>query len=151
METASIRVLLIEEDPLERALIREYLEIPGGIQILDSETDPRIFLSPLLDISVVLIDMEPSKVDGIGRILELRKGWPHLPILGMTDRQADPYNNSRLRGVSIGFLRKPFSAFGLHQSLMATLRTYSIGSANRALPEKGLLRNPSIRSGSVSL
>jgi DNA-binding response OmpR family regulator len=135
------RILLIEGDPLQRQLIREYLEIVGQYKVQESKGLFHLLSaceSPLSGLSLVLLDMEWSRVDGVDLILEIRKRNPRLPILGMTDRQADLYGEPRLRGCSIGFIRKPFSPYHLHRSITATLKSHAADLTRRGQPKAPL-------------
>ena len=141
------RILLVEGDPLQRQLIREYLKIVSRYKVQESKGLFHLLSaceSPLSDLSLVLLDMEWSRVDGVDLILEIRKRNPWLPILGMTDRQADLYGEPRLRGCSIGFIRKPFSPHHLHRSITATLKSHAAQLFRRAQPKAqiALARKP---------
>ena len=140
VEPFRVRVLLFEEDPMERLLLREYLET-SRFQILETQGTPQAFSTPLLGVSIVLLDMDGTQVDGVNLILDIRRRNPNVPILGMTDRQADLYNDPRLRGCSIAFIQKPFSVRRLHRSLAAALKkAHAARTLLRAGPEKGFLR-----------
>jgi two-component system response regulator FlrC len=133
------RILLVEGDPVQRLLIQEYLENFSRYKVLEAKGLFHLLAtceSPLSGLSLVLLDMEWSRTDGVDLILEIRKRNPGLPILGMTDRQADLYGNPRLRGCSIGFIRKPFSQYHLHRSITATLKAHSAGPIKRSHPDK---------------
>ena len=128
------RILLVEGDPVQRFLIREYLEMFGRYKVQESKGPFHLLSnceSPLCDLSLILLDMEWSKADGVELVLEIRKRNPRLPILGMTDRQADLYGEPRLRGSRVGFIRKPFSPFHLHRSIAATLKAHSTDAPRR--------------------
>ena len=128
------RILLVEGDPVQRLLIREYLEMGGRFKVQECKGPFHPLSnceSPLYDLSLILLDMEWSKADGVELILEIRKRNPRLPILGMTDRQADLYGEPRLRGSTIGFIRKPFSPFHLHRSISATLKAHAAEGVKR--------------------
>ncbi len=128
------RILLVEEDPVQRLLIREYLETFGQYQVQESRGLFHLLStceSPLSGLSLVLLDMEWSRADGVDLMVEIRKRNPRLPILGMTDRQADLYGDPRLWGYSNGFISKPFSPYHLHRSIAATLRAHAMNMINR--------------------
>ena len=120
------RILVAEEDPIQRLLLQEYLEIGNRFDVLEVTGVYQLLSfceSPLSHIGLVLLDMEWTKVDGIEMILEIRKRNPSLPILGMTDRRADFYSDTRLRNVVVGLIPKPFAPQHLHRSIQAVLRT----------------------------
>ena len=109
---AGNRVLLVEEDDLQRQMIREYLKFMGPYEVLEPG-GPYHFLAfcenPMPGTLLVLLDMEWSRVDGVDYGSRIRKRNPILPILGMTDKQADLYCDPRLIGQPIiGLIPKPF-------------------------------------------
>jgi DNA-binding response OmpR family regulator len=108
-------------------LLREYLEYIATYQVLEAEGVFHLLAlceARLRWPAVLLLDMEWSHIDGVDLILEVKQRVPGLPILGMTDRQADLYNHPRLRRHSVGLIQKPFSPFHLHRSLSATLASH---------------------------
>lgn len=127
-ESKCIRVMVAEEDEVQRLMIREYLEIVGPYDVLESQGLYHLLAaceSALPGIGLVILDMEGSRVDGVDLVLEIRRRNPSLPILGMTDRQADLYKDTRLRGQSlVGLIPKPFSPHHLHRSIKAVLRAH---------------------------
>ena len=140
VEPFRVRVLLLEADPMERLLLREYLETLPRFQIVETRGRSQAFSTPLLGVSVVLLDMDGTQVDGVNLILDIRRRNPNVPILGMTDRQTAFYNDPRLRGCSIAFIQKPFSVRRLHRSLTATLKAHAARPLLRAGAAK---RDPS--------
>jgi DNA-binding NtrC family response regulator len=140
------RILLVEGDPIQRMLLQEYLESvtlyevlkPKGVFELLSASE-----SPVCRLSLVLLDMEWHRVDGVDLVLEIRKRNPRLPILGMTDRQADLYDDRRLRGLSVAFIRKPFSPYHLHRSISATIKAQSADLTKRSCFTGYRKRSPS--------
>lgn len=126
MEPKTIRVMVADEDEVQRLMIREYLEIVGPYDVLESQGPYHLLAaceSALPGVGLVILDMEGARVDGVDLVLEIRQRNPTLPILGMTDRQADLYDDNRLRSHSlIGLIPKPFSPYHLHRSIKAVLR-----------------------------
>ncbi len=141
-----LRVLIVEGDPVQAQLLREYLEYVGPYEVLEVKGVHHLLAtceSLLRWPAFLLLDMDWSRVDGVDLILEIRKRNSWLPILGMTDRQADLYSDRRLRGHSFGFIRKPFSPFHLHRSIRATLKAR--GGWGGSPLEKVLLRDMASR------
>lgn len=122
--TDRIRILLLEEDVIQRQIIREYLGMDPRLDVLVAKGAFHALAlceSSLPGISLALLDMEYSKVDGVDLILSLRRANPRLVILGMTDRRPEMFSDSRLRRTRAGFISKPFSPFHLHRSIAALL------------------------------
>lgn len=145
-EPKSLRVMVADEDEVQRLMIREYLEIVGPYDVLESHGLYHLLAaceSALPRIGLVILDMEGSRVDGVDLVLEIRRRNPTLPILGMTDRQADLYEDARLRGQPlVGLIPKPFSPHHLHRSIKAVLRAHG----ERVFP--GSLGQVGLRIGS---
>jgi len=128
IEAVNLRVLLVEEDPIQRLIISEYLEIGNRYSVVEMLSLFKILAmceSPLPDLGLVLLDMDWSRVDGVDLILEIRRRNPSIPILGMTEKASELYEDRRLRGCPVGFIPKPFSPFHLNRSIAATLRAYA--------------------------
>jgi two-component system response regulator FlrC len=136
VETIKTRVLLAEEDIVQRLLIREYLEMEGRYEI--SETDG---VHPLLDLcksglfrdALLLLDMQWSKADGVDVILEIRKRNPGITILGMLDHRSRGPGNAHLNKLRFGLLYKPFSPLYLHRNMNAILKA-RVREGNRKRP-----------------
>ena len=96
------RILLVEGDPIQRMLLQEYLKSVTLYEVLEPKWVFDLLSaseSPVCRLSLVLLDMKWHRVDGVELVLEIRKRNPRLPILGMTDRQTDLYDDRRLRGL----------------------------------------------------
>lgn len=147
---ARTRLLLAEEDPIQRLMIREYLELFPQYEVQEANGTFHILAtceSSLSRIGLILLDMEWSRVDGVDLILEIRRRNPALPILGMTDRPADLYEDVRLRGMTrVGFVPKPFSSNHLQRSIKAVLSAARMHSL-----EKTLGRGTSRDKGTLSI
>lgn len=123
-----LRVIIVEGDPVQAQLLREYLEYVGPYEVQEVKGVNHLLAiceSLLRWPAFLLLDMDWFRVDGVDLILEIRKHNSWLPILGMTDRQAELYDDRRLHGSSIGLIRKPFSPHQLHRSITATLKALS--------------------------
>jgi len=121
-----MKVLLAEEDPLQRQFVREYLEIDPQFEVHEAKGIFHLLAmceSRLPGVCIVLLDMEMTRVDGVDLILKIRRTCPSLPILGMTDRRTELYQDARLRNSGAGLIPRPFSAFLLLRSIKAVLRS----------------------------
>jgi DNA-binding NtrC family response regulator len=121
-----IRVILAEEDVLQRQLIREYLEIDSGYDVLEADD-----LGSLLELCrsesdgnvLLLLDLQWLEKDGVKLLREVRKRCPELPILGMLEPRPMPGLEAQDDSYGIPFLRKPFSPSRLHQVMISVLKT----------------------------
>ncbi|MEO7425744.1 MAG: response regulator [Fibrobacteria bacterium] len=128
-KTPQTRILLVEGDPVQRMLLREYLEYVTGFNVVEPHGAFHVLslceydrLCP----DLILLDMEWAKAEGIPLCLEIWKRNPDVPVLGMTDRQTELYDDKRLHGHPIALIRKPFSPPQLHRSIAAMLRAKAI-------------------------
>jgi DNA-binding NtrC family response regulator len=140
-KTMTPRILLVEGEPVQRMLLREYLEYVTGFQIVEPEGAFHLLSLCEHDRScpdLILLDMEWPRVEGISLSLEIWKRNPDMPVLGMTDRQTELYDDKRLRGRPIALIRKPFSPYQLHRSIGAMLKAKAIQAAHRQ--QEALLR-----------
>lgn len=142
-EPKLLRVMVAEEDEVQRLMIREYLEIVGPYEVLEAHGPYHLSAaceSGLSGLGLVILDMEGTWADGVDLVLEIRQRNPTMPILGMTDRQAALYEDARLRGQPlVGLIPKPFSPHHLHRSIKVVLRANGEGSLS-GRPGRGGLR-----------
>lgn len=114
-------VLLVDDDPLIREVSSELLQSLGlrvrmaadGLQALHclrSETD----------IDVVCMDLQMPHMDGLEATRQLRRSWPHLPVIAMTGNTREKVREEcRAAGMS-DFLAKPVTL----EQLMMVLRRW---------------------------
>jgi putative two-component system response regulator len=108
------RVLVVDDEPANVALIARMLERNGFTQVL-STTDPRRFKEIFLEHrpDIVLIDLHMPHVDGLELLrqaADLRDPEEYLPVLVLS---ADATSRARLDALSAGavdFLTKPLDA-----------------------------------------
>lgn len=133
-KTVIPRILLLEGESVQRLLLREYLEYVTGFQVMEPEGAFHLLSLCEYDRScpdLILLDMEWPRVEGISLSLEIWKRNPDVPVLGMTDRQTELYDDERLRGHPVALIRKPFSPHQLHRSIGAMLKAKAIRAALR--------------------
>ncbi len=124
-------ILLFEDDPFQREVIREYLDMEGRYLVYEAKGIYHALAicecaHPSVD--VVLLDMAMTRVDMVDLVLAIRDRRPDMAILGMTDCPADLYEEPRLRASRAGFIPKPFNPFRLDRSIQAVIRD---GSTHR--------------------
>jgi DNA-binding response OmpR family regulator len=149
--STSVKIALIEGEHVQRMLLREYLEYVTGFQVVEPEGAFHTLSLCEYDLScpdLILLDMEWPRVEAISLSLEIWKRNPDVPVLGMTDRQTELYEDKRLRGRPVALIRKPFSPYHLHRSITAMLKAKAIKAVLRE--REALLRAraslPGIRS-----
>src|SRR5260370_5995235 len=119
MNRMTHHVLLVDDDPVVRDLVREYLQGNGlAVSVLDDGTG----LKRRLDVerpSIVVLDVMMPEQDGISALRELRAAGDDIPVIFLTAR-SDVID--RVIGLELGaddYLAKPFDP----RELLARIRT----------------------------
>ena len=142
-----IGVLLIEDDPFQREIIREYLEAVTRYKILEAQGQCHILAcceNPLYKVGIVLVDMDWPRAGRVDLVLEIRRRNPTLPILGMTDHSVHPSKDPRLWMSFIEFIPKPFAPHHLNRSVQAVLNAREVSGIGmkpkrkKAIQENGV-------------
>ena len=108
MNRMTHHVLLVDDDPVVRDLVREYLQGNGlAVSVLHDGTG----LKRRLDVerpSIVVLDVMMPEQDGISALRELRAAGDDIPVIFLTAR-SDVID--RVIGLELGaddYLAKPF-------------------------------------------
>jgi DNA-binding NarL/FixJ family response regulator len=106
--TGSVRVMIVDDDPLVRAAIAMILGPAPGVDVVGEAVDGVEVLAAVDRYApdVVLMDIRMPKVDGL-TATELLRARPHPPeIIVLTTFDADEYVLRALRAGASGFLLK---------------------------------------------
>ncbi len=106
--TGSVRVIVVDDDPLVRAALAMTLGPAPGIDVVGEAADGAEVLSAVDRYApdVVLMDIRMPRVDGL-TATELLRARPHPPeIIVLTTFDADEYVLRALRAGASGFLLK---------------------------------------------
>ena len=106
--TGSVRVLVVDDDPLVRAAIAMILGRASGVDVVGEAADGAEVLTAVERYApdVVLMDIRMPRVDGL-TATELLRTRPHAPeIIVLTTFDADEYVLRALRAGASGFLLK---------------------------------------------
>jgi DNA-binding NarL/FixJ family response regulator len=106
--TGSVRVIVVDDDPLVRAALAMTLGPAPGIDVVGEAADGAEVLSAVDKYApdVVLMDIRMPRVDGL-TATELLRARPHPPeIIVLTTFDADEYVLRALRAGASGFLLK---------------------------------------------
>jgi DNA-binding NarL/FixJ family response regulator len=103
-----IRVLVVDDDDLMRAGIRELVTADPEIGVVGEAADGRAALSAArnLEPDVVLMDVRMPGMDGISATEQLSLSSPRLRVLVLTTFENDDYVFGALRAGASGFLLK---------------------------------------------
>lgn len=102
------RILLVEDDDLVAAGLTALLEMEGmavlvisrGLQVVDAVES--------FEPDAVILDLTLPDVNGIEVFRELRRRWPHLPVLFSTGHGGSVELAAELSGARVELLRKPY-------------------------------------------
>jgi CheY-like chemotaxis protein len=126
-----IRVLVAEDNPTNRELLRELLDLKGyaiseagdGKEALEMiEQDPP---------DLLLLDLNMPVLDGFGVIAKVRgnPAWSHLPVVAVTANAMQGDKERILAAGFDGYVSKPLSFQALSQELDRLLSTREATSA----------------------
>jgi DNA-binding NarL/FixJ family response regulator len=120
---SSIRVLIVDDQPLARAGFKAVLEASGGIEVVAeaSHGEEAVRLARTHDPDVVLMDVRMPGMDGI----EATRRMPHQKVLILTTFGLDDYIIEALRAGASGFLLKDTPV----EELVRAVRTVAAGDA----------------------
>jgi CheY-like chemotaxis protein len=130
-ETRAIRarILVVEDNPLNRLLLHDILELRGHEVIEASNVDEACVLLDIEHLDLLLLDVHIPGGGGEAVIQEVRKRAElvHLPIIAVTSL-AMPGDRERLLGSGFqGYLSKPIDTRTFGLAIEAFLRPHAEG------------------------
>ncbi|MEY5098438.1 MAG: hypothetical protein RJA36_1157 [Pseudomonadota bacterium] len=120
---AGVRVLLVEDDELNRDIAREWLELAGARVDLAADGEQALDLLGRQKCDIVLMDMQLPGMDGLGATREIRRrpALAGLPVIAMT---ANALKGDRERCLAAGMddhIAKPIAPRELSAKLLQWL------------------------------
>jgi two-component system chemotaxis response regulator CheB len=119
---APIRVLVVDDSAVARRLVSEALCTDPAIEVAGTASNGRLALQKLQQfkpqVDAVTLDVEMPELDGIATLIEIRKYWPHLPVImfsAITERGAAATLDAIARGAN-DYVCKPTSAESLGEA-----------------------------------
>lgn len=84
-------VLIVDDDPITRTLLRSYITNVGYRAVEAGDPDAALaILEQDQSIALILSDVRmPDKVDGIGFMLKAQRRWSHIPLAAVTSYPED--------------------------------------------------------------
>jgi DNA-binding NarL/FixJ family response regulator len=124
---APVRVLLADDHPLIRRLLRTALVAHGGIEVVGEAADGReaVRIARALQPDVVVIDFIMPGVDGLRAAPIIRAALPDCRILVFSEYQADSAEALAVAAGADGYLEKAagFAAAAEAVAALAQLRS----------------------------
>ena len=124
-------VLIIEDDPGVRQLVRRTLEAVG-YQVLEAEDGVeglRVVEEHSSQLDLVVTDIEMPRMDGISVARELAASHPHIGVVCMSGRLPETSFSARIGIPLPPFLAKPFTFDDLIQTTSETIARFQERSA----------------------
>jgi DNA-binding NarL/FixJ family response regulator len=146
--TATIAVLLVDDQRLMRDGLRTLLELEGGFAVVAEAGDGRAALEAYAarQPDVVLMDIRMPEMDGVEATRRLLARWPAARVLILTTFGDDASVFEGLRAGALGYVLKDVSG----QELSQAVRTVAAGGgvldpavARRVMDAFGRLAPPS--------
>ena len=122
-EHAGRRVLLVEDDPVNRIIARAYLEQVGQIVVSAENGVEAVELAGAGHFDLILMDVQMPLMDGFETTRQLRKLAQHAttPIVAIT---ANAFAEDRAACLGVGmddFIAKPFDPHALYVTMLVWL------------------------------
>jgi CheY-like chemotaxis protein len=102
-------ILVIDDDPLVRGLVRDILE-PFGYDLIEAADGRRALdICRTSAVALVIVDLVMPEREGIETIRDLRSEFPELPVIAMSGAFGGLLKIAKALGAS-STLPKPFTA-----------------------------------------
>jgi len=128
-------ILLVEDDPTSRDLMRQMLEREGWIVV--TAENGQVALNHLEQTlpELILLDLMMPQMDGFEVIAELQKRpeWRSIPVIVITAKEMSPTEQTHLQGSVEQVLQK--GAFS-REDLVAVVRQWLSGCTQSPIPPK---------------
>ena len=116
-----IRLLLVDDNPDLRFLVRTAVESRGGFEVVAEAGDGRtaVELARELQPDVVLLDLDMPSMGGVEALPLLREVAPDAKVVVLSSFRRDDYESQVQAGGATGFLEKGITARRLVDELLA--------------------------------
>lgn len=123
MAKSAARILLIEDDPYARELLRERLE-KSGYDITEAQDGDEGFMKALRKPDLIILDVRIPKIDGweLCRQLRTDERTAKLPILMLTGCSQPLQAEIGIRSGADAYLTKPWDNKALLSTVARLLR-----------------------------
>ena len=106
--TQSLPILVVEDDPNLREAVCDTLELAGHSVVSADGGEAALGILSTQAVALVVSDVRMMPMDGISLLKEIRKRYPHLPVVLMTAFADVDRAVEAMRSGACDFLLKPF-------------------------------------------
>ncbi|WP_370614563.1 response regulator transcription factor [Mumia sp. Pv 4-285] len=138
-------VLVVEDDPAVRDVVRRYLERDGHRVSTAADGETGLLLARTESPDLVVLDLMLGGIDGVEVCRRLRAEQVYVPVVMLTALADEDH---RITGLSVGaddYVTKPFSVKELALRVQAVLRRVRGGPVGVTAPA------PTLRDGDLEL
>ena len=125
--TATLRILLVEDDELFRLGLRMRLQQETGLEIVAEAEDGEtaVELANRYPLDLVLLDVGLPGIGGIEACRQIKQQHPELPILVLTSRSEKPLITRLIEAGAQGYCLKGIAS----ESLLLAVRSVAAGAS----------------------
>lgn len=125
------RVLLVDDEPLTREILREYLSVDPSLEVVGEASDGQsaVVQAKALHPDVILMDMQMPVMDGVKATAEIHAQDPRISILGLSTFSTDRYVVDLLRSGASGYLVKDSAPEEIRSAIHKVMAGESVLSA----------------------
>ena len=132
-----MKVLIVDDEEMIRAVIREYVEFEGGIAEEAQDGMEAVKMCRENEYDVIIMDVMMPRLDGFSAVKEIRK-FKNTPVI-MLSARGEEYD--KLFGFEIGsddYVTKPFSPKELMARVHAVVKRSGAGEVHDYFEFEGL-------------
>ncbi len=107
-DSASIRVMIVDDHGMVRRGLMTYLKNEADVQIIGEARDGQeaVQLCEQLQPDVILMDLMMPKLDGVAATRLIRNQWPQVHVIALTSFAEKELVQNALQAGAIGYLLK---------------------------------------------
>ena len=115
----AIRVLLVDDHAMLRQGLKSLLQNYGNVEVVGEAADGEeaVTLASRLDPSIVVMDINMPKMNGIEATTRIHGQSPHLPIIGLSVNGIE-HGNAILRAGAKAFVSKEAAVDRLYVAIL---------------------------------
>lgn len=120
---ASVTLLIVEDDPEMRAILKDFLEREGHRVIVESSGERAIAAAEVERIDAVIVDKEMPGMSGMDLLVFFRHRFPETPVVLITAFGGARVAEEAFRRGAARYLEKPFRVTDLLSAIHNVTRT----------------------------